>query len=98
MYGGCRCRRRRLRLPSRARALRFGWVTVPARRFDAIAQGGVRSTATLQSRPHVGWRLMRTNFTPTQLTNPHLTEAEKNLRVCVHCGICTATCPTYVLL
>lgn len=41
---------------------------------------------------------MRTNFTPTQLTNPHITEAEKNLRACVHCGICTATCPTYVLL
>jgi glycolate oxidase iron-sulfur subunit len=41
---------------------------------------------------------MRTNFTPTQLTDPHLAEAEKNLRACVHCGICTATCPTYVLL
>jgi glycolate oxidase iron-sulfur subunit len=41
---------------------------------------------------------MRTNFTPTQLTDPHVTEAEKNLRACVHCGICTATCPTYVLL
>jgi glycolate oxidase iron-sulfur subunit len=41
---------------------------------------------------------MRTNFTPTQLTDPHVVEAEKNLRVCVHCGICTATCPTYVLL
>jgi len=41
---------------------------------------------------------MRTNFTPTQLTDPHLAEAETNLRACVHCGICTATCPTYVLL
>jgi len=41
---------------------------------------------------------MRTAFTPLQLTNPHLAEAEKNLRACVHCGICTATCPTYVLL
>ena len=41
---------------------------------------------------------MRTAFTPTQLTDPHLAEAEKNLRSCVHCGICTATCPTYVLL
>ncbi|HEY0300756.1 MAG TPA: glycolate oxidase subunit GlcF [Rhizomicrobium sp.] len=41
---------------------------------------------------------MRTHFTPTQLTDPHLAEAEKNLRACVHCGICTATCPTYVLL
>ncbi|HEY0106951.1 MAG TPA: glycolate oxidase subunit GlcF [Rhizomicrobium sp.] len=41
---------------------------------------------------------MRTAFTPTQLTDPHVAEAEKNLRACVHCGICTATCPTYVLL
>ncbi|MEJ1969375.1 MAG: glycolate oxidase subunit GlcF [Rhizomicrobium sp.] len=41
---------------------------------------------------------MRTAFTPTQLTDPHLVDAEKNLRACVHCGICTATCPTYVLL
>ncbi len=41
---------------------------------------------------------MRTNFTPSQLTDPHLAEAQRNLRTCVHCGICTATCPTYVLL
>src|SRR5215471_3122220 len=41
---------------------------------------------------------MRTHFSPSQLTDPHLAEAEKNLRACVHCGICTATCPTYVLL
>jgi len=41
---------------------------------------------------------MRTFFTTEQLADPHLAEAEKNLRACVHCGICTATCPTYVLL
>ena len=41
---------------------------------------------------------MRTNFSPSQLTDPHLAEVERNLRSCVHCGICTATCPTYVLL
>jgi glycolate oxidase iron-sulfur subunit len=41
---------------------------------------------------------MRTNFTATQLADPHLAEAEKQLRACVHCGICTATCPTYTLL
>jgi glycolate oxidase iron-sulfur subunit len=41
---------------------------------------------------------MRTAFTSAQLADPHLAEAETNLRACVHCGICTATCPTYVLL
>jgi glycolate oxidase iron-sulfur subunit len=41
---------------------------------------------------------MRTAFTPTQLTDPHLAEAARTVRACVHCGICTATCPTYVLL
>jgi glycolate oxidase iron-sulfur subunit len=41
---------------------------------------------------------MRTNFSPAQLADPHLAAVEENLRSCVHCGICTATCPTYVLL
>jgi glycolate dehydrogenase iron-sulfur subunit len=41
---------------------------------------------------------MRTQFAAAQLGDPHLAEAEKNLRACMHCGICTATCPTYVLL
>ena len=71
----------------------------PARaELTRARQGGVRSARAVQSRPDVGRGLMRTNFTPTQLTDPHLAEAEKNLRACVHCGICTATCPTYVLL
>jgi glycolate oxidase iron-sulfur subunit len=41
---------------------------------------------------------MRTNFSDTQLADPHLAAAQKALRSCVHCGICTATCPTYVLI
>ena len=40
---------------------------------------------------------MRTNLAPHQLDDPHLAAVEKNLRACVHCGICTATCPTYLL-
>ena len=41
---------------------------------------------------------MQTNFTAEQLKDPHTAEANKILRNCVHCGFCTATCPTYVLL
>ncbi|TGQ01242.1 MULTISPECIES: glycolate oxidase subunit GlcF [unclassified Mesorhizobium] len=41
---------------------------------------------------------MQTNFSPAQLANPHVAESEKILRKCVHCGFCTATCPTYVTL
>ena len=41
---------------------------------------------------------MQTTFTPAQLADPHVAESEKILRKCVHCGFCTATCPTYVTL
>ncbi len=41
---------------------------------------------------------MQTNFTLAQLADPQIKESEKILRACVHCGFCTATCPTYVLL
>ncbi len=41
---------------------------------------------------------MQTNFTLAQLADPQIKETEKILRACVHCGFCTATCPTYVLL
>ena len=40
---------------------------------------------------------MQTNFTTEQLKNPAIAEAESILRKCVHCGFCTATCPTYVV-
>ena len=41
---------------------------------------------------------MQTNFTEQQLADSGVAEAEKILRKCVHCGFCTATCPTYVTL
>lgn len=41
---------------------------------------------------------MQTTFSLTQLLDPQVAESEKILRACVHCGFCTATCPTYVLL
>ena len=41
---------------------------------------------------------MKTEFSLAQLADPDIAEANKILRACVHCGFCTATCPTYVLL
>ncbi len=41
---------------------------------------------------------MQTRFTLAQLADPQVAESETILRSCVHCGFCTATCPTYVLL
>ena len=41
---------------------------------------------------------MQTLFTAEQLAEPRIAEANQILRTCVHCGFCTATCPTYVLL
>lgn len=41
---------------------------------------------------------MRYNFTPEQIADPQVGPAAKAVRSCVHCGICTATCPTYVVL
>ncbi|MGY3076592.1 heterodisulfide reductase subunit C [Bradyrhizobium sp. LM6.10] len=39
---------------------------------------------------------MKTEFSLAQLADPDIAEADKILRACVHCGFCTATCPTYV--
>jgi glycolate oxidase iron-sulfur subunit len=41
---------------------------------------------------------METRFDLVQLADPHVKEAERILRKCVHCGFCLATCPTYLLL
>ena len=41
---------------------------------------------------------MQTKIDEKLLENYHVREAEKILRACVHCGFCTATCPTYRLL
>ena len=41
---------------------------------------------------------MQTNISEQLLNNPDIKEAESILRSCVHCGFCTATCPTYQLL
>ncbi|MFI4966036.1 MAG: glycolate oxidase subunit GlcF [Caulobacterales bacterium] len=41
---------------------------------------------------------MQTAFTPEQLADPQTAASHAEIRKCVHCGFCTATCPTYVLL
>jgi glycolate oxidase iron-sulfur subunit len=41
---------------------------------------------------------LQTAFSLAQLADPATAEAESILRACVHCGFCTATCPTYVTL
>jgi len=49
---------------------------------------------TLRLRGHQ----MQTHFTAEQLRDPDTAESNKILRTCVHCGMCTATCPTFLLL
>jgi glycolate oxidase iron-sulfur subunit len=41
---------------------------------------------------------MQTSFTAEQLRDPDTAESNRVLRTCVHCGLCTATCPTFLLL
>ena len=41
---------------------------------------------------------MQTSFSLAQLADPNVAQSEKILRKCVHCGFCTATCPTFLLL
>ncbi len=40
---------------------------------------------------------MQTEFSIAQLADPNIQAANDILRKCVHCGFCTATCPTFVL-
>jgi glycolate oxidase iron-sulfur subunit len=41
---------------------------------------------------------MQTTFTEDQLKDPAIARSNEVLRTCVHCGFCTATCPTYQVL
>src|SRR5665213_2452935 len=54
------------------------------------------STPAACSRPEGSW--MQTRFSPEQLADADMASSESVIRKCVHCGFCTATCPTYVLL
>ena len=41
---------------------------------------------------------MQTTFTAEQLADASTARSNEILRSCVHCGFCTATCPTYMVL
>jgi glycolate oxidase iron-sulfur subunit len=41
---------------------------------------------------------MQTDFAPALLERPDFASSEKIVRKCVHCGFCTTTCPTFLLL
>jgi ferredoxin len=41
---------------------------------------------------------MQTSFSPEQLKDPQTARSNEILRACVHCGFCTATCPSYQVL
>ena len=41
---------------------------------------------------------METEFSAEQLARPEIAEANSIIRSCVHCGFCTATCPSYQVL
>ena len=70
-------------------------------RLSAGREGELRSGRRVQFRPHVRGRVrqtVQTQFSAEALADPHTRELEGILRSCVHCGFCTATCPTYVTL
>ena len=68
----------------------------PLARISAGLRREIRPARHPEPRPHES--LMQTNFTEEQLQDPGIARANQILRACVHCGFCTATCPTYQVL
>ena len=67
-----------------------------------VEQPAPLSTGAAYAKPHppghTGSQAMQTDIIPEFLQTPEGQEADAILRACVHCGFCTATCPTYQLL
>ena len=100
--------RRALALPRPCRVdPRRRWAAGESRRVHAALAGAgaaharretrARPEEPHQPRPHVRRHLMQTHFAPEKLADPEIAGLEKIIRSCVHCGFCTATCPTYVV-
>src|SRR5574343_1165789 len=70
---------------------------------NSASSAGCRNSLTRKAcSPRAAWAFedsdMQTNLAPEYQNTPEGREAEAILRKCVHCGFCTATCPTYQLL
>ena len=78
----------------------FQPLPAPLMALTPQAEGDLRPGGHPQPRPHVRGRVKRCRPTSPLPSLPIRTiaDSEKILRSCVHCGFCTATCPTYVLL
>jgi hypothetical protein len=85
-----------LRAPEEISPQRRG-VSTPAGgpcRLERTRPPQFRSEKHPQSRPDdARGRDMKTEFSPAQLADPDIAEADKILRACVHCGFCTGDLP-----
>ena len=97
---GGRARRPRDAVPRRRQVGRRVPAAAPTRaRAAPAAEGGVRSARHPESRPpHPPSSDADRTSRPSYRDTPEGREADAILRACVHCGFCTATCPTYQLL
>jgi glycolate oxidase FAD binding subunit len=81
-------------IPSRRRSPRSRPASAPGSIRTACSTPGAWPADGLAGRGG----LMQTNFTAEQLSDPQMARSNEVLRTCVHCGFCTATCPTYQVL
>ena len=72
----------------------------PKRRWQrrATMRTNQRRAPAAPSSPPFQVLRVQTNFSPDQLADVHIAEADKILKSCQHYGFCTSGCPTYVLL
>src|SRR5881397_708057 len=97
--GGAARQRPRYAVPGRRQA--GGGFCAARPGADALApraEGGFRSGGDFQSRPALRRDVMQTGLADFIRNTPEGAEADAILRKCVHCGFCTATCPTYQIL